>query len=39
MRILLASDGIGHAGRFADPDGFPWAIARDPHLPPLASDG
>jgi hypothetical protein len=32
MHILLAH-------YFADPDGFPWAIARDPHLPHPASDG
>jgi len=32
MRILSAND-------FADPDGLPWEIARDPHLPHLASDG
>jgi hypothetical protein len=39
MRILLANDGIGDTGCFADPDGFPWAIARNPHLPHLASHG
>jgi len=32
MRILFANG-------FADPDGFPWETARDPHLPHPASDG
>lgn len=29
----------GYAGYFADPDGFLWEIAWNPHLPHLASDG
>jgi hypothetical protein len=39
MRILFANDGIGHAGCFAEPDGFPWQIARNTYLPHLACDG
>jgi hypothetical protein len=39
MRILFANGGIGHAGRFSDPDGFPRETARDPHLPHPSSDG
>jgi uncharacterized protein len=29
----------GYAGYFADPDGFLWEVAWNPHLPHLASDG
>ncbi len=33
------TDWGGYAGYFADPDGFLWEIAYNPHLPHLASDG
>lgn len=38
LRPARAADWGGYSGYFADPDGYPWEVAWNPHFP-LAPDG
>jgi uncharacterized protein len=35
LKSATATDWGGYAGYFADPDGYPWEVAWNPHFPLL----